>query len=47
LFGEDGKSSEELLEAADKRMYRDKQTRKLAHKGNRMDPDIWGLSQTS
>jgi diguanylate cyclase (GGDEF)-like protein len=45
LYGEDGKSSEELLEAADKRMYRDKQARKLALK-QRSEPDIWGLSQT-
>ena len=45
LYGEDGKSSEELLEAADRRMYRDKQARKLALK-QRSEPDIWGLSQT-
>jgi diguanylate cyclase (GGDEF)-like protein len=42
LFGEDGKSAEELLEAADKRMYRDKQTRKLARK--RTEIDLWGVS---
>jgi diguanylate cyclase (GGDEF)-like protein len=41
LFGEDGKSAEELLEAADKRMYRDKQTRKLARK--RTEIDLWGV----
>jgi diguanylate cyclase (GGDEF)-like protein len=45
LFGEDGKSSEELLEAADRRMYRDKQTRKLALK-KESHPDVWGISQT-
>jgi diguanylate cyclase (GGDEF)-like protein len=45
LFGEDGKSSEELLEAADRRMYRDKQTRKLATRKD-AEPDIWGISQT-
>jgi diguanylate cyclase (GGDEF)-like protein len=44
LFGEDGKSAEELLEAADRRMYRDKQTRKLARK--KLEIDIWGLSST-
>jgi diguanylate cyclase (GGDEF)-like protein len=32
IFGEDGKTSEDLLEAADARMYRDKQVRKLARK---------------
>lgn len=32
IFGEDGKSSEDLLEAADARMYRDKQVRKLSRK---------------
>ncbi|MGH2787679.1 MAG: GGDEF domain-containing protein [Actinomycetota bacterium] len=32
IFGEDGKTSEDLLEAADTRMYRDKQVRKLARK---------------
>jgi diguanylate cyclase (GGDEF)-like protein len=41
LFGEDGKSAEELLEAADKRMYRDKQARKLARK--RTEIDLWGV----
>ncbi|MDQ4026922.1 MAG: GGDEF domain-containing protein [Actinomycetota bacterium] len=44
LFGEDGKSAEELLEAADRRMYRDKQTRKLARRPG--DIDIWGISQS-
>jgi diguanylate cyclase (GGDEF)-like protein len=47
LFGEDGKSSEELLEAADRRMYRDKQARKLAQQAaQRFEPDIWGVQQT-
>jgi diguanylate cyclase (GGDEF)-like protein len=32
IFGEDGKTSEDLLEAADARMYRDKQVRKLSRK---------------
>ena len=41
LFGEDGKSAEALLEAADKRMYRDKQARKLARK--RTEIDLWGV----
>ena len=41
LYGEDGKGSEELLEAADKRMYRDKQTRKLARKNSEID--LWGV----
>jgi diguanylate cyclase (GGDEF)-like protein len=45
LYGEDGKSSEELLEAADRRMYRDKQARKLALK-KQSEPDIWGISPT-
>lgn len=44
LFGEDGKTAEELLEAADSRMYRDKQTRKLARK--RSESVSWGLSNT-
>jgi GGDEF domain-containing protein len=44
LYGEDGKSAEELLEAADMRMYRDKQTRKLARK--RTESENWGLSNT-
>jgi diguanylate cyclase (GGDEF)-like protein len=44
VFGEDGKSCEELLEAADRRMYRDKQARKLAQRHNR--GGIWGLSQS-
>lgn len=45
LFPEDGKSSEELLEAADRRMYRDKQARKLGLK-KQSEPDVWGISQT-
>jgi diguanylate cyclase (GGDEF)-like protein len=44
LYGEDGKSAEELLEAADLRMYRDKQTRKLARR--RSESENWGLSNT-
>jgi diguanylate cyclase (GGDEF)-like protein len=44
IFGEDGKSAEELLEAADSRMYRDKQTRKLASR--RSESANWGLSNT-
>jgi diguanylate cyclase (GGDEF)-like protein len=32
IFGEDGKSSEDLLESADVRMYRDKQVRKMSRK---------------
>ena len=48
LFGEDGKSSAELLEAADKRMYRDKQSRKLAAgRAARSDPSLQGFSPTS
>ncbi len=44
LFGEDGKSAEELLEAADRRMYRDKQTRKLVRR--RQDVGMRGAGQT-
>jgi diguanylate cyclase (GGDEF)-like protein len=32
IFGEDGKTSEDLLESADVRMYRDKQVRKMSRK---------------
>lgn len=46
VYGVDGKSSEELLEAADRRMYGDKEARKPALK-RRSDPDEWGISQTS
>jgi diguanylate cyclase (GGDEF)-like protein len=46
IYGEDGKSSEELLETADRRMYRDKEARKPTLR-RRSDPDDWGISQTS
>jgi diguanylate cyclase (GGDEF)-like protein len=46
VYGVDGKSSEELLEAADRRMYGDKEARKPTLK-RRSDPDEWGISQTS
>ena len=45
IFGTDGRTSEDLLEVADRRMYRDKQAHKRA--SGRADPEIWELGQTS